>query len=97
MFVQKQAYLVSVGDPIDLTMVDLLKLKDGQDRVKIGEIEVNHCPTKLMIADILTKPLEGILFKQLKEKMMGGASAPELWGSVGDAPYGRNDTHQQPH
>jgi hypothetical protein len=49
-----------------------------RDRVKSGEIEVNHCPTKLMIADILTKPLEGILFKQLKEKMMGGASAPEL-------------------
>jgi hypothetical protein len=44
MFVQKQAYLVSVGDHIDLTMVDSLKLKDGQGKnaERILEVIMTH-------------------------------------------------------
>jgi hypothetical protein len=41
-----------------------------RDRVKSGEINVEYCPTRLMIADLLTKPLEGILFQELKMKIL---------------------------
>jgi hypothetical protein len=36
------------------------------DRVSNGEIIVTHMPTKNMIADILTKPLQGELFEYLR-------------------------------
>jgi hypothetical protein len=38
------AYLVSIGDPIDLTMVDPLKLKDGQGKnaERILEVIMTH-------------------------------------------------------
>jgi hypothetical protein len=54
-----------------------------RDRVKSGEISVEYCPTRLMIADLLTKSLEGILFQELKTKILG-MNAPELKGSVGE-------------
>jgi hypothetical protein len=44
-----------------------------------GEIIVKYCPTRMMIADILTKPLEGALFRELKTKVLHG---PELKGRV---------------
>ena len=34
-------------------------------------IEVVHCPTASMISDYLTKPLQGSLFKSMKEIIMG--------------------------
>ena len=33
------------------------------DRVYKEEIEVNYCPTHLIIADYFTKPLQGEMFK----------------------------------
>ena len=36
-----------------------------------GEFELIHCPTDLMIADILTKPLQGETFKRLRDLLMG--------------------------
>jgi hypothetical protein len=36
-----------------------------------GEFEMVHCPTDLMIADILTKPLQGEAFKRLRDYLLG--------------------------
>jgi hypothetical protein len=36
-----------------------------------GEIEVRYCPTNEMIADILTKPLQGEQFRYLRGRLMG--------------------------
>ena len=36
-----------------------------------GDFELLHCPTELMIADILTKPLQGDLFLRLRSLLLG--------------------------
>jgi hypothetical protein len=36
-----------------------------------GEFVLTHCPTDLMIADILTKPLQGEHFARLRDLLMG--------------------------
>ena len=36
-----------------------------------GEFRLEHCPTKEMIADILTKPLQGDLFLELRDLLLG--------------------------
>jgi hypothetical protein len=41
------------------------------DRIKSGELEVVYVPTDLMIADFMTKPLNGSQFKFLQEKLLG--------------------------
>jgi hypothetical protein len=40
------------------------------DRVKTGEVIVKHLGTKQMIADIMTKPLPGPQFKELRRKLL---------------------------
>ena len=40
------------------------------DRVASKEIEVSYCPTGDMIADLLTKPLQGSLFKKFRDSIM---------------------------
>jgi hypothetical protein len=40
------------------------------DRIANGEVSVEYCPTKEMIADYFTKPLQGALFKQLRDQIM---------------------------
>lgn len=39
-------------------------------RVEAGEIDIKYMPTKLMIADILTKPLQGELFRTLRAMLL---------------------------
>jgi len=41
------------------------------DRVKRKQIELKHVITTLMIADILTKPVQGLLFVDLRTKLLG--------------------------
>ena len=41
------------------------------DLQKRGEIKVVHCDTNNMIADFLTKPLQGEKFKRLRDMLMG--------------------------
>jgi len=41
-----------------------------KDRIDSGEIEIKYMPTKLMIADILTKPLQGELFRALRAMLL---------------------------
>ena len=41
------------------------------DRVKDKELKVMYCPTKEMIADLFTKPLQGILFTTHQDTVLG--------------------------
>jgi hypothetical protein len=49
------------------------------DRVKNGEMRIEYCPTDEMIADFFTKPLQGSLFRKLRQKIM---NLPQ--GKLGD-------------
>ena len=42
-----------------------------KDRVEQGEMEVRYLPTGSMIADGLTKPLQGALFRKHRDLMLG--------------------------
>lgn len=46
-------------------------LKDLKDR---GEIVLTYTPTEDMVADILTKPLQGSLFRRLRDILLNGSS-----------------------
>jgi hypothetical protein len=40
------------------------------DRIAQGEVSVEYCPTKEMLADVFTKPLHGGLFKTFRNQIM---------------------------
>ena len=42
-----------------------------RDRIEEGLVKVVHCPTSLMVADILTKPLRRSVFELLRVKLWG--------------------------
>ena len=46
-------------------------------KVKSGEISITYCPTKEMVSDFLTKPLQGSLFRLHRNSIMG-VSAGDL-------------------
>jgi len=46
-----------------------------QDRINHGEIAVSFVGTNYMIADILTKPLQGTKFEELASKLMGNCNS----------------------
>ena len=35
------------------------------------ELRITYCPTEEMIADYLTKPLQGVLFRKMRDALMG--------------------------
>jgi hypothetical protein len=41
------------------------------DRVNNKEIHIEYCPTGIMIADYFTKPLHGLIFRQLRDMIKG--------------------------
>ena len=41
------------------------------DRIKKGNISVHHCPTDKMVADYMSKPLQGKLFITFRNVIMG--------------------------
>ena len=47
-----------------------------KDVLKRGNIELRHCPTECMIADHFTKPLQGSLFRKMRDIIMGVTSFP---------------------
>jgi hypothetical protein len=42
-----------------------------KDRIKSEGIEIRHCPTEEMLADFLTKPLQGALFRKFRDVLLG--------------------------
>jgi hypothetical protein len=47
-----------------------------------GEMTINYCPTELVIADILTKPLQGALFLRLRDMLLGRVRYVEVSGEM---------------
>jgi len=41
------------------------------DRVNMKEVSIDWCPTKDMVANFMTKPLQGSHFKRLRDIIMG--------------------------
>ena len=41
------------------------------DRVNMKELSIEWCPTKQMVADFMTKPLQGSHFRHLRDYIMG--------------------------
>ena len=39
--------------------------------MKRGDVTIEYCPTEDMIADFLTKPLQGSLFTRFRNAIMG--------------------------
>jgi hypothetical protein len=39
------------------------------DRASSGEIIIEHCPTEKMVANVLTKPLQGEQFRREREML----------------------------
>ena len=48
------------------------------DRIAKGEVRVEWCPTKQMIADFMTKPLQGSAFRNYRNLIMGLLSVEEV-------------------
>ena len=43
-------------------------------------IKLVYCPTEFMIADIITKPLQGALFRTMRDRIMGAVPCPMVEG-----------------
>eukprot|EP00957_Ditylum_brightwellii_P161299 12281539-Ditylum_brightwellii.AAC.1 len=40
------------------------------DRIVARELTIDYCPTKLMVADFYTKPLQGKLFRIFRNRIL---------------------------
>ena len=47
------------------------------DQVKRGNVQTEHCPTDDMLADCMTKGLQGLKFSKFRRRIMG--MDPEPW------------------
>ena len=65
--------LKSCGDKSRHINIRYFFIKDILDRENIS---VKHCRSEEMIADFLTKPLQGSLFKRMRSIIMGYAPFP---------------------
>ena len=52
------------------------------DRISKGEVRVEWCPTKEMVADFMTKPLQGSIFTKFRDLIMGSLSKVEAAKAV---------------
>ena len=53
-----------------------------KDRIKSGNVDLQYCPTEVMLADFFTKPLQGKQFKLLRSAVMGWITLDELKSSL---------------
>ena len=61
------------------------------DRVKSKEVRIEYCPTGIMLADYFTKPQQGLLFRQMRDMIMGNteiALPTDKKASTTDQPNG---------
>jgi hypothetical protein len=42
-----------------------------KERIDEGELKIEYLPTEQMVADVLTKPLQGEHFRRLRDRLMG--------------------------
>lgn len=40
-----------------------------RDVITRGDVSVSYCPTQQLLADILTKPLQRVVFERLREQL----------------------------
>ena len=43
-----------------------------REAIQNGEVRMDYCPTKTMLADVLTKAIEGPAFVTFRSRLMGG-------------------------
>jgi hypothetical protein len=53
-----------------------------KDWVNMKEISIDCCPTKKMVADFMTKPLQGSQFRELRDYIMGRVRCIKLKADV---------------
>ena len=58
-------------------------------------MKIVYCPTELMIADLFMKPLQGGLFKRLKEVIMGHIEVEEFKARMSITPKERVGTNKE--
>jgi hypothetical protein len=56
-----------LANNLDISIFDIFL----KDRIKQDNILVRHCPTGAMLADFLTKPLQGNLFRKFRSALLG--------------------------
>jgi hypothetical protein len=50
------------------------------DRIARKEVAIQYCPTKQMVADYFTKPLQGVLFYKFRDQVMGVVPMSTIMG-----------------
>ena len=65
------------------------------DRITTGDIDIVYLPTTDMITDILTKPLQGELFKKLRKELLN-TTPPTLMYAEGCKTEDRTDPAPTP-
>jgi hypothetical protein len=51
------------------------------DRVADGDVKIQYCPTRVMIADYFNKPLQGSALRQFRDQILNIDGAPFLIGA----------------
>jgi hypothetical protein len=93
-----QACIRLSNDPMHITRVKHVQVKYHfiRDKIKSDEIILKYCPTKEMLADLMTKPLVGAQFEKLRSEC-GMISMLPVSGSVKvcDSVEGAEDASDQ--
>ena len=66
-----------------------------KDRIDKGELTVEHCPTELMIADYLTKPLQGKQFQLFRILIMGWKNIDDILHEIRSAAKERVENNKK--
>ena len=48
-----------------------LRICIGTDVIDCRNVKIEHCPTDVMVADFLTKPLQGTKFREFRKSILG--------------------------
>lgn len=68
------------------------------DRIKSKELSVKYCPTGEMVSDYFTKPLQGTLFRRMRNQILNIDPAADGWDhrSVLGEETGTSGTNKEP-